>query len=270
MKNHPRKVIPDYTFIRLTKNCTEFKLRRGYFTEPLSEEEARFPIAYSILMYKHIEQVEQLLRAVYQPQNVYCIHVDKRSSDIIHMSMRALTRCFHNVFIATKLERIVYAGYSRLQADINCMADVLRYGKPWKYYINLASQAFPIKTNLEMVKILKIYNGSNDIEGMWKRVLKGRFKKRFEEKILPNGKTRVIKLMNITNPDPPCNISIVRGSAYGIFSNGFVDFIVNDDRAKALLEWSRFTYSPDEFYWSTLNHIAYNKHLGTPGGYTGQ
>ena len=34
----------------------------------------------------------------------------------------------------------------------------------WKYYLNLASQAFPLKTNAELVTILKTYNGSNDIE----------------------------------------------------------------------------------------------------------
>ena len=53
---------------------------------------------------------------------------------------------------------------SHLQADINCMSDMLNINPNWKYYLNLASQAFPLKTNSELVKILKAYNGSNDIE----------------------------------------------------------------------------------------------------------
>jgi len=32
--------------------CEEFKRVRGYFTQPLSQEEADFPIAYSIVVYK--------------------------------------------------------------------------------------------------------------------------------------------------------------------------------------------------------------------------
>ena len=44
------------------------------------------------------------------------------------------------------------------------MRDMLRIGTDWKYYINLASEAFPLKTNAELVEILKIYNGANDIE----------------------------------------------------------------------------------------------------------
>ena len=75
--------------------------------------------------------------------------------------------------------------------------------------------------------------------------------------------------MNMTHADPPHDIDIVRGSAYGIFSRKFVEFILNDDRAKDLLEWSRDTYSPDEHYWATLHHTYSNPHLHTPGGYSG-
>jgi len=41
----------------LASNCAAFKRTRGYFTQPLSREEAEFPIAYSILAYDNIPQV---------------------------------------------------------------------------------------------------------------------------------------------------------------------------------------------------------------------
>ena len=31
---------------------------------------------YSMLIFKSVGQVERLLRAIYRPQNIYCIHVD--------------------------------------------------------------------------------------------------------------------------------------------------------------------------------------------------
>jgi len=71
------------------------------------------------------------------------------------------------------------------------------------------------------------------------------------------------------NSVPPHEMEIVRGSAYGIFSRKFVEFVVNDERANDLLEWSQYTYSPDEHYWATLHHTLYNPHLHTPGGYSG-
>ena len=43
----------------------------------MTAEEEAFPIAYSLLMHKEVEQAERLLRAIYRPQNSYCIHIDK-------------------------------------------------------------------------------------------------------------------------------------------------------------------------------------------------
>ena len=43
--------------------------------------------------------------------------------------------------------------------------DLWKY-KKWKYFINLTGQEFPLKTNLELVRILSSYNGANDIEAV--------------------------------------------------------------------------------------------------------
>ena len=62
----------------------------------------------------------------------------------------------------------------------------------------------------------------------------------------------------------------VKGSAYGVFSRAFVQFVVSDQRARDLLQWCARTYSPDELYWSTLNSRYVNPHLNAPGGYSGE
>ena len=45
------------------------------------------------------------------------------------------------------------------------MKDLLQYNNVWKYVINLPSQEFPLKTNEDLVHILQILNGSNEIKG---------------------------------------------------------------------------------------------------------
>jgi len=72
----------------------------------LSAEEAEFPLAFSIAMYTDVEQTERLLRAIYQPQNLYCIHVDTKSSLLIHRTIAAIARCFNNVWVATHVDKI--------------------------------------------------------------------------------------------------------------------------------------------------------------------
>ncbi|KAK3608207.1 hypothetical protein CHS0354_039223 [Potamilus streckersoni] len=266
MTNHSKNTISNAEYLNLTSDCKAYKRERGLIDFIVTEDEEQFPIAYSILMYQEVEQMERLLKAIYRLQNIYCIHVDLSSPKEVHNAVNAITGCFDNVFVVSKKETVIYAGFTRLQADINCMADLLQTNVEWKYFINLPSQQYPIKTNQEIVKILQIYNGANDIEGITgNRMLPYRFK--YVHKYVPQdkGKATIYKT-NITKSDPPHNISIVKGSAYGIFSRNFVRFIIYDEKARDFLEWCKEVYSPDEYYWATLNH---NPHLNAPGGFTG-
>ncbi len=165
---NPKVKIPDESYSNLASNCDEFKKSRRYITVPLNKEEEEFPIAFSIMMFKDVEQVERLLRAIYRPQNHYCIHVDIKSAPHIQKSMAAIAGCFENVFIASKKIDVQWAWFSVLEPDLLCMEELWKY-KKWKYFINLTGQEWPLKTNWDLVKMLKVYNGANDMEGTVKR-----------------------------------------------------------------------------------------------------
>jgi len=55
------------------------------------------------------------------------------------------------------------------------MKDHLAQSVMWHYIINLPGQAYPLRTPEEMIDILRVYNGTNDIEGIYKRVLRNRY-----------------------------------------------------------------------------------------------
>jgi beta-1,3-galactosyl-O-glycosyl-glycoprotein beta-1,6-N-acetylglucosaminyltransferase/N-acetyllactosaminide beta-1,6-N-acetylglucosaminyltransferase len=247
----------------IAKNCDVFLSKYNYGNYFVTDEEYDFPIAFSILTYKDAMQTEKLLRSIYRSHNVYCIHVDKNAKPSLHRAINNIAKCLHNVFIASKLEDVIYAGFSRLQADLNCISDLVSYTSvPWKYFINIPHQQFPLKTNSEIVKILKIYNGANDVEGITNpaRMFRIRYMKSFK-----------LKGNNIVNTGqnkspPPHNITVVKGSAYGAFSRAFVNFALHDKIAMDVLNWCRDVKSPDEYFWATLN---FNKRVQAPGGYTG-
>jgi len=53
-----QSTMPDAEDLRLlASNCAAFRRSRGYFSQPLSREEADFPVAFSILAYDNIPQV---------------------------------------------------------------------------------------------------------------------------------------------------------------------------------------------------------------------
>lgn len=128
---------------------------------PLSWEEFRYPIAFSILVYTEIEMAERLLRAIYRPQNYYCIHVDAKSEEIYRAFVR-IASCFPNVMLAKTQLSVVWGSFTVLDADLVCMETLWPF-KRWKYFINLTGQEFPLKPNRDLVKILKALDGANDV-----------------------------------------------------------------------------------------------------------
>ena len=149
----------------LTENCSAFRKRHGYMDAPVNQEEGEFPLAFSILFYKDVAQVEQLLRAIYRPQNVYCLHADRSTWSENIRAVNDITRCLPNVFMASKSIKVSWGTTSVIEPEIICMKDLLHKNKSWRYFINLTGQEYPLKTNLDIVRILKTFNGTNDVRG---------------------------------------------------------------------------------------------------------
>ncbi|XP_062888324.1 beta-1,3-galactosyl-O-glycosyl-glycoprotein beta-1,6-N-acetylglucosaminyltransferase-like [Mobula hypostoma] len=243
----------DSYFTNVKYNCENFIRNRKYITLPLSENEKLFPIAYSIVTHEKADQFERLLRTIFAPQNIYCVHIDDKSSTNFKTAIRSIASCFPNVFIVKRLENIVYGSWSRVQADLNCMEELLARHLTWRYFINLCGMDFPIKTNSEIVHQLQVLKGRNSLESEVTSVKKQmRWKYHFE---VINGKilkTNKLKQSPFT--------TIFSGSAYMVVSRAFVEHIFKDPKAKQLMEWSKDTYSPDEFIWATLQRMP-----GVPG-----
>ncbi|XP_071385591.1 beta-1,3-galactosyl-O-glycosyl-glycoprotein beta-1,6-N-acetylglucosaminyltransferase-like [Centroberyx affinis] len=247
--------IPDEYYVNATKDCRKFKLSRKYLSFPLSQEEEDFPLAYSIIVHHKVQNFERLLRAIYAPQNIYCVHVDKKTKTSVFAAIMAITSCFPNVFMASRPVSVVYAAWPRVQADLNCMADLYNISTTWKYFINLCGQDFPLKTNLEIVRSLRSLKGGNSMES---------------EQMADGKKWRVQSVYQIVDGQiqgtgqakgsPPFNLPILSGNAYIVVNRGYVRSVLEDSRVLALIEWAKDTYSPDEFLWATIQRMP-----GVPG-----
>ncbi|XP_008410486.1 beta-1,3-galactosyl-O-glycosyl-glycoprotein beta-1,6-N-acetylglucosaminyltransferase 3 [Poecilia reticulata] len=238
-------------YINATKDCAAYIENRGFVTVPLSEEELNFPIAYSMVIHKKIEMFERLLRSIYAPQNIYCIHIDQKSSLSFHRAVKEIVSCFPNVFVASKLESVVYASWSRVQADLNCMKDLLHSEVQWKYLLNTCGTDFPIKTNREMVMALKVLNGRNSMETEVTSVSKkGRWQYHHN---VANGVIRT----DMRKSPPPISSPMFSGSAaYFVVSRAFVKYLMQNGEVQKFMEWEKDTYSPDEHMWATLQRMS--------------
>ncbi|XP_007431201.1 N-acetyllactosaminide beta-1,6-N-acetylglucosaminyl-transferase [Python bivittatus] len=244
-------------------SCQDYVRESHYLTRPLSAEETTFPLAYVLTLHKELETFERIFRAFYSPHNIYCIHVDEKVPTKYKQDVEKLLECFPNAFLVSKAEPVIYAGISRLQADLNCMKDLLRSAVQWKYVLNMCGQDFPLKTNKEIVQHLKRFKGKNITPGILPPPpITARTKFVYKEHI--GKEASYMKRTKTLKSPPPHNLTIYFGSAYVALTRPFVEFLFKDPRAVDLLQWSKDTYSPDEHFWVTLNRIP-----GVPGAMPG-
>ncbi|XP_008053113.1 N-acetyllactosaminide beta-1,6-N-acetylglucosaminyl-transferase-like [Carlito syrichta] len=234
--------------------CYEYVVQSHYVTETLSEEEAGFPLAYIVTIHKDFVTFERLFRAIYMPQNVYCVHLDQKATDAFKDAVKQLLSCFPNAFLASNMEPVVYGGISRLQADLNCLEDLVASEVPWKYAINTCGQDFPLKTNKEIVQYLKGFKGKNITPGVLPPDHAIGRTKYVHRELLDNQNSYVLKTTKLKTR-PPHNMTIYFGTAYVALTREFANFVLQDQLALDLLSWSKDTYSPDEHFWVTLNRI---------------
>ena len=240
----------------LSQDCALLKTLHGY-EKPVSQEELEFPLAFGLKMHISPLQAEQLLRAIYRPHNVYCIHVDRKANDDVFRTISAIASCFPNVILTDRVS-FVYRSYDSIRTELRTMTCALSSEVRWKYYLNLAGQEFPLKTNLEMVRILKIFNGTNDIESF---PMPERNKMRFNHKykVDENGK---MQNTGEKKEPPPFNVEIRKGRQYSAFSREFVMHVLYDDDAKSVMDYFRDTLEPEESIWATISQLPW-----VPGGY---
>lgn len=212
-------------------------------------------MAFILTVHHELEVFIRLFRAIYMPQNVYCIHVDSKAPLEYQAAVQRLAGCFPNAFLSSRSETVTYAGFSRLQADINCMKDLVKSDVGWKKVVNLCGQDFPIMSNLELVQYLqsKEWRDRNMTPGI-KQPEWVRHRTRLQHREIV-GSHVAPKGMKLIKGPPPHNLEIYFGTAYYSLTRAFVDFVLTSKIALDLLKWSRDTFSPDEHYWVTLNNI---------------
>lgn len=135
----------------------------------ISPEEKQYPLAFAMSVFENPQQFAHLLRLIYRPQNVYCVHIDRKTPNSVTDQFSRIAHCFGpNVFLIPPEERVDVAwGYfSVLQSTLVCARHLLSQTvvPNWKYMLNMNNKEFPLRTNWEMVAALEALNGSNLVE----------------------------------------------------------------------------------------------------------
>lgn len=120
-------------------------------------------IAYFILVHRLPEQFKRLFRSIYDADNQYLIHLDKKSDPVTVSNVRSFLEDYANAYILES-ENVVWGGYSMVQAELNGMQYLLSVNAQWDYFINLSGQDFPLQPQDHIRDFLGKNRGRNFIK----------------------------------------------------------------------------------------------------------
>ena len=236
--------LKDDAFLKRASSCSWLKEQ---LTDNLynSELERRFPLAYAFVIHNSPQQVFRLLKVIYKPQNTYCFHYDNKSIPLFKSLFDTMANCFDNIIVPSKIEDVQWGKHTFLDAQVNCLKDLAKHRESqpkalqWRYVINLCGKELPLSTGKEIVTKLARLNGTS---AMMPR---------------PNTNKQRLKGRRV-----PFDLPTFKNSAYNALSFPFVDYLLNNKTAQAVLEFFRNLSVPEEHFYSTLYQQP-----GIPGGF---
>jgi len=89
-------------YYKPTDDCKNVTAK-NFVHPPVTKEEQQFPIAFGFAIYKETRLLERILQAINMPNNVYCVHIDTKSSEVFRRAIQTMIRCLPNVYLCKKL-----------------------------------------------------------------------------------------------------------------------------------------------------------------------
>uniref|UniRef100_A0A914VRZ6 Calpain catalytic domain-containing protein n=1 Tax=Plectus sambesii TaxID=2011161 RepID=A0A914VRZ6_9BILA len=217
----------------------------------VTREKLTDPLAFSILVHRDLAHLEQLIRAIYSPHNLICVHTDAKSKGL-RQKVESLTKCLGpNVFLATISETVFWGGFSVLRAHLNCVGQLLKTSRKWTHVLTLSAQDYPLKS-LDDIRIAlrSLENGSN-VEILPERHV---LKYTHVHEILFNrfGNPDGLKRTDVMKAPPPGGLTIYKGNLAAALSRDFAQFSLTNRLSLELLDWLRDTDTADEHFFATL------------------
>lgn len=233
--------------LKLTRNCSKLvdSLTNNVY---ISKVEVTFPIAFIFVVYDNPEQFLRLLKVLYRPGNMYCIHPDKKTE--YQEFFTNIARCLPNVIVAGKRVDVSWGAKSLLAAQMHCLYDLDRHRRyqqeeeKWQYVINLCGKEVPLLSVKEMVEKLIQMNQTSSIVG-W-----------------PIPKSEFWTMNRLRGKKLPYNLVYHKSMTYNALSFPFVRFLLHNSTAKEMYNFFMDTDFPEEHFYATLFRMP-----GAPGSY---
>jgi hypothetical protein len=215
------------------------------------------PLAFTILAHKDALSVMRLIDSIWEPHHLICLSIDSKAPPAFHDALHAIAASAKptgSIFVASKLQDVQYAKWSRVAADHDCFADLLQMRRKqhpassrWQYVINLTGQMMPMQSRIELEQRVAALNGVANVE-----IIKSSFK------TLPPFET-------IEKSDARATAHfLVKGSGFVVLPFKFVEALMGN-RGRRVREWIQEAHWKDDDPFERI-YPTFALIPGWPGG----
>ena len=279
----------DEQVISRTKNC------ESYFTHfvPVPLNDSGIPLAFSHLVHTQAAILEVFLSLYFRPNNYYCIHIDKKSNSKFKEAITNLVKCYSTkiktgkIYILSEKDSfsVDWGGNTILKADLNCLSKQLEINHRisqtlrWSHSVSVAGSELPIVTYSSFRNEIteKLGQDLSAVESFsmpdenFKRLSDEQLRdiKNSSNGMLGKSVFEILSPLNQESRTSPTHNSssntkigfrVFKGIRNVILSSRDVDFLLNNELSKNLLNWfSKGSFTEEHFY-STLIRFMFDNH----------
>lgn len=228
--------------------------------------------AYHILAHKGPEQVARLVRVLQHPDDTIVLHFDRRASRELHQLGARLAQQHGNLTVQ-RPRAVIWGGPAIHEIQIEAMGIALGQPRPWRHFINLTGQDFPLGPRTERLASLAANPAANYLS--WFAPLETAHWANARQRIdrwhlhsaglawllgLPGLGRRLRALLGWSNRIPsvpalrrrwPGTLAYRGGSNYGVLSRAACHHLHHSPEALRLRRWLRRAAHPDEIVFQT-------------------
>lgn len=205
--------------------------------------------AYQITVHDKAYQFRWLFDAIYNPHDLFAIHVDTKATASTKKEIWQIVGEKPNVSLVSTYS-VIYSEWALCQIELDAIRFLLDHHHSWDLYINLSGQDYPLKNRDAIEQDLSNHYESNFINIKHLEECPAYFRRRLQWFCFRLG-DHLIRTPLRRPPSRHFDISW-HGSAWHILSRDFCEWLIKDEKAKAISQFLKNVKMPNEFLMQAL------------------
>ncbi|RQO31009.1 glycosyl transferase [Taibaiella sp. KBW10] len=212
------------------------------------EQPPKIKIAYFIMAHRLSKQFRRLFNAIYHPNNIYLVNIDKKADQITKEQIGSFLSKFSGIHVLEN-QTVVWGGYSMVQAELSGMRYLLKQETQWDYFINLSGQDYPLKSQKIIGEFLAEHKGTSYLKYANQILTRPETLNRIE-----NHFSEIDGAMSVTTHKRKYMDGVVPyiGGQWMMLTRDCCEFLCGSEEVKKFKEYYKNTLIPDESFFQTV------------------